>query len=124
MQAQRFDHGIQTERVSRSGGGTGGGVREPEQVESRLVEGAGAGDRFAGVPGKLRIRELLEAPDQGNDYETGQSVCAVSYDAVGVQPFAWPVRRPLELGRDLLFERQAVIDLPPVGQRFAGRQCW
>ena len=39
-----------------------------------------------------------------------------------VQALPWPVPRPLELGRDLLFERQAVVDLPPVGQRLAGRQ--
>ena len=54
--------------------------------------------------------------------ETGQRVRAVAYDVVRIQAFPWPVPRPLKLRRDLLFQREAVVDLPPVGQRFAGRQ--
>ena len=39
-----------------------------------------------------------------------------------VQAFPRPVPRPLKLRSDLLFEREAVVDLPPVGQRFARRK--
>ena len=96
------------------------GYASPSRSRAVWYKRAGAGDRLVGVPGKLRIRELLEAAHQRDDGETGQSVRAVPHDVVRVQAFPWPVPRPLELRRDLLFERQAVVDLPPVGQRFAG----
>src|SRR6266498_386868 len=55
---------------------------------------------------------------------TVKRVRAVPHDVVRVQAFPWPVRWPREFRRDLLFESQAVVDLPPVGQRFVWRQGW
>ena len=120
-QFQRLRHRIRREWAGLAARTRRLHLRQGEQGEGCLVEGAGARDRLALVAGELGVGEVEIAARQGHQREPGVSVAVCGGDLVGVQADTEPVVGiALVRGGDRLLEREPVVDLALVGGEVVG----